>query len=107
MKTRHQHIRMIRAQQPHIALNQQTILCNSLDYLIVPTKRCSQIAPSSKHICMIKPKLLFHSTKKIATRINRCTCTFIAHQCRSPEEACREKFMCHRINLRHNLTFIA
>ena len=106
MKTRHQHIRMIRTQQPRIAPSQQTILCNSLDYLIVPTKRCSQIASSSKHICMIKAKLLFHAAKKIATHIDRRTCTFIAHQCRSPEEACREKFMCHRINLRHTLSFI-
>ena len=107
MKTYHQHIRMIRTQQPRIALSQQTILRNSLDYLIVSTKRCSQVASSRKHICMIKSKLLFHAAKKIATRINRRTCAFISHQCRRPEEACREKFMCRRINLRHTFTFIA
>ena len=97
---------MIRTQQPRITLSQQTILRNSLDYLIVSTKRCSQVASSSKHICMIKAKLLFHAAKKIATRINRRTCAFISHQCRRPEETCREKFMCRRINLRHTFTFI-
>ena len=106
MKTYHQHIRMIRTQQPRIALSQQTILRNSLDYLIVSTKRCSQVASSCKHIFMIKAKLFFRTTEKITTRINRHTCAFIAHQCHNSKEAYREKFMCHRINLRHTLTFI-